>query len=233
MELNSLRILLTGSEGKLGRRIKKRLSALGVPRIVHFDKKLGQDILDYETVRQACSECNITIHVAGLPHPGLARADKYIWTNTIGSLILLEEAIAAKHLKFIFVSSGAVYGWDLEPPINLAVPVSETSPLAYAAAEPYTVSKIMAEQVLNLIGNERLIDIVILRLAPIWNVNEKASEKFLCAAVSPDTVVNAVINSLTIDMDRQVSVYNIADPERQGNYSIDKALYDGIITSKR
>lgn len=229
MDLGKSKILLTGSQGKLGRRIKKRLMYLGTSHIVQFDRVLGQDLLDNNQVRQACSDSNATIHLAGLSHPGMAGPGSYLWVNTIGSAILLEEAVRAKHSKFIFVSSGAVYGWDLDPPVNISAPVSECTPLAYTAAEPYTVSKIMAEQALTLLGSDGRIKVIILRLAPIWNEGEEASPKYLYSAVSAERAVDAIINSLGAKVDNHVSIYNIADPERCGNYSIDKALRDGII----
>ena len=229
MELQDYKVLLTGSEGKLGGRIKKELIATGVSGILYYDRKLGQDLLDHKKVRKACRECNAVVHAAGLPHPGMGSVTEYLWFNSIGSLVLLEEAIRSKHKVFVYISSGCVYGWDTGTPVPGPFPVSEDSPLVYDAAEPYTISKITTENMLKAHGHEGLIKIVILRLAPIWNETDAPKKEYLGAAVSPATAVNAVINSLVLDTDEKVSIYNIADPWRCGDYSIKRALRDGII----
>src|SRR5580700_5239136 len=111
MQLSDCKILLTGSKGCLGTRLKGALSASGVSKAVYFNQKLGSDLLNQKSLKQACRECNVTIHLAGLAHPGLASVEKYVWTNVVGTLSAVEEAIRAGHSRFVFVSSGAVYGW--------------------------------------------------------------------------------------------------------------------------
>ena len=231
MNLGECKVLLTGSEGGLGQRVKKLLMKNSVRGIVYYDLALGDDVLHAKRLRRAGSDCNVTIHQAGLAHPGLAPVDKYLWTNTIGSLVALEEAIRNRHSRLVFVSSGAVYGWDLPDPPPLAGPITEEHRLALEATEAYTTSKVISEQILSLYAKAGLIDVVILRLAPIWNPGEEPEERFASSAVSPDTAAAAVVNAVRLDCQRNLSVYNVADPGRNGGLCIDRALADGIIAT--
>lgn len=233
MQISECKCLLTGSEGRLGCRVKAALIAKGSRKIVYFDLKHGNDLLHRRAVQRACKDCNVTIHLAGLAHPGLARADRYIWTNVVGTLLLLEEAIRARHSRFIFVSSGTVYGWDLPRIPKLVPPIKETHPVALESTEPYTTSKIIAEQLVALYANSGLIQTIVLRLAPIWNANQAGAPRFFHAAVSAEVAVQAIVNSVQLEMREPVVVYNVADPDRRGDYCIDRAMADGIIQSVR
>jgi nucleoside-diphosphate-sugar epimerase len=201
----------------------------GVGSIVYYDRKLRQDILDHRKLQRVAGRANVTIHLAGLAHPGLGPAQEYAWTNVVGCLVVLDHAVSAGHERFVFVSSGAVYGWDVPGRLPVADVFSEDCGLELAGIDPYTGSKVAAEQLVSVYAQAGLIHAIILRLAPIWNVTDPPSHKYWGAAVSPRTAVEAIANSLVRRLTTPLAVYNVADPMRRGRLSIDRALADGIV----
>lgn len=226
-DLSGKRVLLTGSSGQLGKRLNKRLEQLGA-QVVPFDIRTGHDFLCVEDIQECAAGCDYTIHTAGLAHPGLGSASDYLWNNVVGSVLLAEELSRLRHDRLVFVSSSAVYGWDVGAPMPNDL-LLESTPMALDTVEPYTCSKRMTEHALHLLSDEMGMKIIVLRLAPIWEDHQTPSPIYYNSAVSPDNAVNAIIGSLRISCDDAYAVFNIADRHRHGAMDIQRALAVGLI----
>ncbi len=228
---NSQGVLVTGSEGRLGRLVRRKLTERGCELVERFDKVLGDDIRDPERVRRSALRCDSTIHLAGIAHPGACSNRAYVENNVVGSLVVLEQAIRAGHKRFIGISSGAVYGWDCGKDPNHGERIDEKAAVAFPSSEPYTMSKLLSEGIYRLLAGHGEIDVIILRLAPIWNPGEEASERHFRAAVSPTRATLAVVRALDIEVPCGVTTYNIADPVRAGRMVVEDAISAGLLDS--
>ena len=113
-------ILVTGSAGHLGEALMR---TLGCERAHGLDLKPSAftdnvgSIIDREFVQHCMYGVHIVIHPATLHKPHIAThdAESFVETNIRGTLILLEEAVAAGVRCFIFTSTTSVFGWALVP----------------------------------------------------------------------------------------------------------------------
>jgi len=103
------KILITGSRGFIGSHLTKML-----PHAQTYDLKDGQDILDYNQLKDALKGKDIVIHLAALisitdslKHPG-----KYYSANISGTDNVLRVAIENGCKTVIFASSASVYSPD-------------------------------------------------------------------------------------------------------------------------
>ena len=103
------------------------------------------DVLDRQALKNIFANHNITdvIHFAGLKSvsESIKEPLAYYENNVTGTLVLLDEMLAAGVNRFIFSSSATVYG---NPE---SVPLSEQSRTG-GTTNPYGTSKLMVEQIL-------------------------------------------------------------------------------------
>ena len=152
------KILVTGSEGFIGSHLVEKLLDDGfrVRAFVLYNSfsNIGWlnglissnleiffgDVRDKSSLRSALAGIDVVYHLAALisiPY-SYENPEGYFFTNTIGTLNLLEESRYAK-LKRIFVTSTSeVYGSAIK------VPIEESHPLQ--AQSPYSASKIAADK---------------------------------------------------------------------------------------
>ncbi|ATM84962.1 UDP-glucose 4-epimerase GalE [Yersinia massiliensis] len=104
------------------------------------------DVLDRSCLKHIFSKHNIdsVIHFAGLKSVGesVEKPIEYYQNNVTGSLVLLEEMLAANVNKLIFSSSATVYG---DPEF---VPLTENARIG-GTTNPYGSSKVMVEEILK------------------------------------------------------------------------------------
>jgi len=109
-------ILVTGSAGHLGEALMRMLraasrEAVGIDlKPSPFTQHTG-DIADRAFVRAAMRGISAVIHTATLhkPHVATHPAQDFVDTNISGTLALLEEAVAAGVLSFVFTSTTSVF----------------------------------------------------------------------------------------------------------------------------
>src|SRR4051794_19106822 len=111
-----MRILVTGSSGRLGGEVVTQLRRRGhQTRGVDLIAGEGTDVIadagSAETV-QLVRRVDAVIHTASLhsPHVGSRDRAEFIHTNVTATSILLQAAAAAGLLKFIYTSTTSVYG---------------------------------------------------------------------------------------------------------------------------
>lgn len=104
------------------------------------------DILDRDSLRTIFSnhEIEAVIHFAGLKSVGesVNKPIEYYQNNVTGSIVLLEEMLAANVKELIFSSSATVYG------VPEFVPLTESARVG-GTTNPYGTSKVMVEQILK------------------------------------------------------------------------------------
>jgi UDP-glucose 4-epimerase len=204
------KIIITGSAGHLGEALARTLRE-GSWRVLGMDLKPSgfTDRVGSITDRPFVSACmqgaDIVIHTATLhkPHVGTHSKQEFIDTNITGTLVLLEEAIAAGASAFIFTSTTSVFGDALTPsPAQPAAWVTED--VVPAPKNIYGVTKAAAEDLCALFYRNHGLPSVVLRTSRFFpeeddnqemrqayqDANAKANE-FLYRRVDLEDVVSA------------------------------------------
>ena len=115
-------ILVTGSAGHLGEGIMRALRADGVAALgldvnaSPYTDAVGS-IVDPGFVRECMSGVDAVLHTATLhkPHVVTHRRRQFVDTNVVGTLNLLESAVANSVKSFVFTSTTSAFGRALSP----------------------------------------------------------------------------------------------------------------------
>ena len=162
-------ILVTGSAGHLGEALIRTLRAAGRPargidiKPSAFTDAVGS-IGDRDFVRKQMRGATAVLHPATLhkPHVATHRNQDFIDTNVTGTLVLLEEAVAAGVDRFIFTSTTSALGSALTPaPGEPAAWITEDVPPI--PKNIYGATKLMAESLCELFFRRRGLPVVVLR----------------------------------------------------------------------
>ena len=165
-----MRILLTGSNGFLGKHILTKL--ISTNEIYTLSKTNAQIICDLSITKPNLPLVELVIHSAGkahvIPRTKIEEND-FFNVNVIGTKNLLKsiEDLEILPKYFVFISSVSVYG--LESGYN----ISENSPLN--ASDPYGKSKIECEKLIIEWCRLHNIIFTILRLPLIIGADSKGN----------------------------------------------------------
>lgn len=162
MELNNKKVLVTGTGGFIGSHLVERLVEKGcrVRAFVHYNSRndwgnlellpirikdsievVSGDIIDFFSVKNAVSGCDIVFHLAaliGIPYSYLA-PQSYVNTNVIGTLNVMQASLDFGVQKVVHTSTSEVYGTSIYTPIDEKHPLQGQS--------PYSASKIGADKI--------------------------------------------------------------------------------------
>ncbi len=165
------RVLVTGSAGHLGEALVRVLRADG-REVVGLDlldspfTTVAASICDRDTVRRCLAGVDAVLHAATLhkPHVGSHERQAFIDTNVTGTLVLLEEAVAAGVGSFVFTSTTSAFGRALTPrPGQPAAWITEEVPSV--PRNIYGVTKTAAEDLCEIIHRDCGLPVVVLRTA--------------------------------------------------------------------
>ncbi len=169
---SGMAVLVTGSAGHLGEAILRTLQRKGVPA-VGLDRKGSPftdcvgSICDGAFVSASMEGVSVVIHAATLhkPHVVTHSWQDFIETNVVGTLRLLEAAVAAGIERFVYVSTTSVFGAARvrEAPEAPEAAVWVTEEVTPRPKNIYGVTKLMAEGLCELTHRKRGLPIVILR----------------------------------------------------------------------
>lgn len=165
-----MRVLVTGSSGRLGGAIALQLRAAGA-EVVGLDARPGPqttivaDVREERALRIAMRGTDAAIHTASLHAPHVRARSKrdFVEVNVVGTQVLLAAAADAGIERVVFSSTTSVYGRALEPRGDAAVWVDER--LRPEARDIYDVSKLAAEQLCALLTRETGIPTTCLRVS--------------------------------------------------------------------
>ena len=166
-----MRVLVTGSSGHLGEGLVRTLRALGADpvgvdvRDGPFTARTGC-IANRAFVREALQGVDVVLHAATLHKPHLVTHSRsqFVETNVVGTLNLLEEAVAARVGGFVYTSTTSTFGRALLPePGAPAAWITESVP-----PQPkniYGATKLAAEHLCELVHREHGLPCLVLRTA--------------------------------------------------------------------
>ena len=202
-------ILVTGSAGHLGEALMRNLRAAQRP-CLGLDVKPSPftdhvvSIGDRGAVRRCLRGVDAIVHAATLhkPHVATHSFQQFLDTNVTGTLILLEEAVAAGVRSFVFTSTTSVFGQALTP--------ADGEPAAWidedAAPVPkniYGVTKLAAEGLCELFFRKHRLPVIVLRTARFFP--EADDDPLVRARYETDNVqANELLN-------RRADIQDVAD----------------------
>jgi nucleoside-diphosphate-sugar epimerase len=181
----SMKILVTGATGKVGSRFVSRILAKGYDvRILVRDaakaSALAQqganlvigDLDNPDALSAAVKDIDTVIHVAAYFRT-VTDTEGIIKTNYNGTIALANASISAGVKRFIFTSTGNVYGSDYQRPSKEHDVVNVNDPRAYSS------SKIAAENELISLHKNKGFDIRILRLGFVYGDGDPHIEEII------------------------------------------------------
>jgi nucleoside-diphosphate-sugar epimerase len=180
-----MKILVTGATGKVGSRFVPRMLAKGYDvRILVRDAakasalvKLGArvvigDLYSTDTLPPAVEGIDAVIHLAALFRT-FTDNEGIIKTNHAGTVALANASMAAGVKRFVFVSTGNVYGSGYQHPAKEDDVVDINDPRAYSS------SKIAAEQELISLHKKTGFDVRVLRSGFVYGNRDPHIEEII------------------------------------------------------
>jgi nucleoside-diphosphate-sugar epimerase len=179
------KLLITGATGKVGSRFVSRILAKGYEvRILVRDAakasalaELGAEVVTGDlnnaaTLPPAVKDIDAVIHIAAF-FRSFTDNEGIIKTNHAGTVALADASIAAGVKRFIFTSTGNVYGSGYQHPAKEDDPVNINDPRAYSS------SKIAAEQALISLHKSKGFDVRVLRLGFVYGDRDPHIEEII------------------------------------------------------
>jgi len=162
-------ILVTGSAGHLGEALMRTLraehrEARGLDlKPSPFTDCVGS-ICDRDLVKHCMRGVRAVLHAATLhkPHVATHARREFVDTNVVGTLVLLEEAVAAGADAFIFTSTTSAFGSALTPAPDAAA-AWVTEDVRPIPRNIYGVTKAAAEDVCELFSRGERLPVIVLR----------------------------------------------------------------------
>lgn len=146
-----MRIVITGSSGRVGRAIHAALvrdhDVVGIDRTPFATSSIVGDFTEVDLTARALEGADAVVHTAALHAPHVGRADDAMFerVNVEGTASLVELAKHAGVKTLVFTSSTAVYGHAVRPDACTWIDASTTP-------EPETIyhrTKLAAERLLE------------------------------------------------------------------------------------
>ena len=192
-----MRILVTGSAGHLGEALVRTLrgaghGVVGLDRLTSAHTDVVASVTDRAAVREAMAGADAVLHTATLhkPHVTSLAREAFVDTNVTGTLVLLEEAVAAGVAAFVYTSTTSAFGAALTP--------EDGAPAAWITEDVvprprniYGATKVAAEDLCELIARNDGLPCLILRTSRFFPEQDDSEQ---VRAVYPDA--NAKVNEL-------------------------------------
>ncbi|MCU0760459.1 MAG: NAD(P)-dependent oxidoreductase [Steroidobacteraceae bacterium] len=165
-----MRIVITGSSGRIGRAIHARLAGrhqvVGLDRVPAPTTQVVCDLLDAGRVRAALVGADAVVHAAALHarHVGQESDAEFRRVNVEGTRTVAGAAIAVGVSRFVYTSTTALYGSAIDPVADgYAAWIDEG-----VTPRPRTIyheTKLRAEQVVRSYGEAGALAVTILRMS--------------------------------------------------------------------
>lgn len=174
-----MKIMVTGHKGFIGSHFVKAFADRY--EIVGYDIKDGNDILDYDKLKERMKGCEVVVHEAAIPAPIPGKTyEDYIQTNVMGTFNILKAAHENGVKRVVYASSTTVYGIEGGIPFSYPIVEGQMFVSQYLKADDlscrdidlsYHTSKVMAEQMVAWYGLNKKIQTIALRYGPTEHVN--------------------------------------------------------------
>ncbi len=181
-----MKIIVIGSSGFVGSKLIEEISKEN--EIATFDLENGQNILDFEQLKNSIKGYDVVVHLAAIKGPNENKKfEDYFQLNDIGTLNVAKGCLETGVKKLIYASSTGYYGVEVGIPYQK--PIRETNLVVTQNVKAddmncrdcdlaYSTSKVIAEQILANYGLRKKFSVIILRFGPIgdktgarWNLN--------------------------------------------------------------
>ena len=178
----ALRLLITGSSGHLGEALVRSFRASD-DQVIGIDTNAAPStnhigsITDRDLVRELMAGTDAVLHTATLhkPHVVTHGMHAFIDTNITGTLVLLEEAVAAGIGTFVFTSTTSLFGDALRAPPG-APAVWVTEDLQPVPKNIYGVTKLAAEGLCRLFHRRHGLNCPVLRTSRFFPEEDDDAE---------------------------------------------------------
>jgi UDP-glucose 4-epimerase len=162
-------MLVTGSAGHLGEALVRTLTeqghdVVGLDVLPSPHTGVIASVTDRAAVRAAMAGAEAVLHPATLhkPHVGSHSRQEFVDTNVTGTLVLLEEAVAAGVGAFVHTSTTSAFGRALTPGDG-APAAWITEDVAPRPRNIYGATKVAAEDLCELVARDERLPCVVLR----------------------------------------------------------------------
>jgi nucleoside-diphosphate-sugar epimerase len=163
-----MKVLVTGSSGKVGRAIYIRLCAghdvIGYDQAPSSTSDVVGSLEDTGQLRDALAGVDAVVHTAALhaPHVGVRSEAEFERVNVRCTSDLVRLSVAAGIRRFVFTSTTALYGAAATPRGRAGWVTEDTVP------EPRTIyhrTKLQAESLLEAAAGRGELDVAVLRMS--------------------------------------------------------------------
>lgn len=165
-----MRILLTGSHGRLGPAVEHALTAAG-HEVRGFDLRDGLDIRDAEAVLRAARGVEVIVHAAGLADDRGGHPADIMSTNLTGTwnVLLAAETLGIK--RVVYFSSGKSIGMLEREPDYLPMDDAHRG----LPTRPYGLAKWLSEEMCQAFTERTGIDTLCLRPVAVFDAEGYAN----------------------------------------------------------
>ncbi len=163
-----MKILVTGSSGRVGRAIYQRMHrehvVIGLDQAPSSTTDIVADVGDLQKIRAALQDVDAVVHTAALhaPHVGSFSAQRFHEVNVQATEQLARAALAAGVRRLVFTSTTALYGAASERPDQAAWLDELSAPLPRTI---YHRTKLDAENSLMALAENSDLAVTVLRMA--------------------------------------------------------------------
>jgi nucleoside-diphosphate-sugar epimerase len=208
-----VKILVTGSAGHLGEALARTLQ--GEHEVVGLDLRASPyttvvgSITDRAAVERAAHKVEAVIHAATLHKPHIVTHTRhdFVSTNIVGTLTLLEAAVAAGAGTFLYTSTTSVYGRALAPETGSPAAWIDED-VAPLPRNIYGVTKKSAEDLCELFHRKFGLACIVLRTSRFFP--DEDDDEAIRAAYADDNVKVNELLYRRLDVEDAVAAHRLA-----------------------